>query len=155
MFLASRILSRYGVRTALLLTPALLLVGTFLMVVTGTFSQLTLVLFWLAVSLNLTRQVMDAADNTAANLLYQPLSAALRTRAQTTVDGIIYPGAVGLAGLILVGLTNILHLTAVQLAYALLPILVGQRLRCYLCTEYAGRVSQRGACPFSAAFTGA
>jgi len=125
MFLASRILSRYGVRIAILLTPLLLLVGTCLMVVTGTFSQLTLVLFWLAVSLNLTRQVMDASDNTAANLLYQPLPAALRTRAQTTVDGIIYPCAVGLAGLILVGLTNILDLTALQLAYVLLPILVG------------------------------
>ena len=125
MFLASRVLSRYGVRTAILLTPILLLFGAFLMVITGTFSQLTLVLFWLAVSLNLTRQVMDASDNTAANLLYQPLPAALRTRAQTTVDGIIYPCAVGLAGLILVGLTNILHLTALQLAYVLLPILIG------------------------------
>ncbi len=124
LFLSNWIMSRYGVRTAILLTPALLFLGIFPFAIIGTISPSSFLLFWLMVSLNLTRYVTNTTDNIAANLMYQPLPSAARTRLQTMIDGIIYPVAAGLTGLILLGLTNILGFTAVQLAYVLLPILV-------------------------------
>ncbi|CAN5874916.1 hypothetical protein BH10CHL1_BH10CHL1_38210 [soil metagenome] len=143
LFFAPRLLSRYGVRAAILLTPMLLIVSTILFTLTGTFSHLTSVLLILAAIMNLTRQALDESDNTAANLLYQPLPAALRTRAQTTVDGIIYPSAGGLAGLFLLWLTSILHFNAVQLAYMLLPILACWAITTLLLgSAYPKRVQQ-------------
>ncbi len=122
LFLSGYILRRYGVRTIILLTPLLLFAITGLFVISGGLSASTLMLFWLAVVMNLTRQVTDAFDNTAANLLYQPLPANVRMRTQTTIDGIVYPVAGGLSGLLLFFLTNYLHFDSLQLAYVLLPL---------------------------------
>jgi ATP/ADP translocase len=125
LFIANRLLRRYGVRMAVILTPLLLLVGTLIFVGMGRAFGLTPVHFWLAAGMYLTLLVMNDTDNTAANLLYQPLPAALRLRTQTVVDGILSPSAVGVAGVLLLLLTNWLHFDALQLATALLPILAG------------------------------
>lgn len=124
LFLSSYVLRRYGVRTIILLTPLLLLVFTGLFALSGLLGASAGALFWLAVVMNLTRQVTDAFDNTAANLLYQPLPPTVRMRTQTTIDGILYPVAGGLAGLLLLFLTNVLQLDSLQLAYVLLPLVV-------------------------------
>jgi len=124
LFLSNWLLRRYGVRTVILLTPILLFVGILLFALMGTISQSTLLLFWVTISLNLARYTTTSIDNTAANLLYQPLPGPTRTRFQTMIDGIIYPLASGVTGLLLLWLTNGLHFTSVQLAYVLLPILV-------------------------------
>ena len=124
LFLSGYVLRRYGVRTIILLTPLLLAVITTLFILSGLFSASMVLLFWLAVLMNLTRQVTDAFDNTAANLLYQPLPATVRMRTQTTIDGIVYPVAGGLSGLLLYFLTNYLQLDSLQLAYVLLPLVV-------------------------------
>ncbi len=128
LWLANRLLNRYGVRAAVVLTPLLLTIGTLLFILTGTMLGMTPALFWLAALLNLIVLVMNDTDNTAANLLYQPLPAALRTRLQTLADGIFSPSAVGLAGVILLVLTNFLHLGVLQLASLLLFILLGWTL---------------------------
>ncbi len=122
LFLSSYVLRRYGVRTIILLTPLLLLMTTFFFTLGGILTGSTVLLFWLAVGMNLTRQVTDAFDNTAANLLYQPLPTTVRMRTQTAVDGIIYPVAAGLAGLLLLYLTNYLGWDGLQLALVLLPL---------------------------------
>lgn len=122
LFLSSYMLRRYGVRTIILLTPLLLLAITTLFVLSGTLSASAVLLFWLAILMTLTGRVTDAFDNIAFNLLYQPLGASIRLRTQTAIDGIIYPGAGGVAGLLLLFLTGYLQLDSLQLAYVLLPL---------------------------------
>lgn len=125
LFIANRLLNRYGVRTAILLTPVVLILTTLLFVVSGAVWGLLPLHFWLAVLMNLTMQMLSDNDNTAANLLYQPLPNALRTHTQTLADGIISPAAVGVTGVLLLMLTTLLHFSALQLSYVLLPLLVG------------------------------
>lgn len=123
VFLANRLLSRFGVRVVILLTPLLLLFSAIPFVVIGAVTDWLPVLVGLAVVMSVTRQVMDASDNTASNLLYQPMPAALRTRTQTALDGIVSPVAAGMTGLLLLWLINGQHLSAVALAAVLVPIL--------------------------------
>lgn len=143
LFVANRVLQRYGVRTAVILTPLLLLLPTLFFVLTGSMWGVTTLHFWLAVCMNLTLLVLSDSDNTAANLLYQPLAMTLRTPAQTIADGIISPAAIGLTGLLLLALTNLLHFDALQLSYILLPLLVGWVVAGWLLGRgYGARVQQ-------------
>ncbi|MFN8444102.1 MAG: Npt1/Npt2 family nucleotide transporter [Caldilineaceae bacterium] len=123
-FVANRLLNQFGVRAVVILTPLLLLISTLLFALLGGLWGLIPLHFWLAVNMNLLLQVMNDTDNTAANLLYQPLPTTLRTRTQTIVDGIVSPGAVGITGVVLLVLTSLLHFDALQLSYVLLPILL-------------------------------
>jgi ATP/ADP translocase/HEAT repeat protein len=123
LWVANRLLNRYGVRTVVILTPLLLTVGLLLFALAGLTFGATALLFWLITLVYLVMQVLADTDNTAANLLYQPLPAALRNRLQTIADGIISPGAIGLAGLILLLLTEFFQATVLQLAAVALPIL--------------------------------
>ncbi len=124
LFVSSRLLSRFGVRTILLLTPAALLITTVPFALFGTFTSLVGPIFWLAVAASLLRLVLDATDSAAVNLLYQPLPPLQRTRAQTIVDGMLYPVGIGLAGGALLLLGSVLQFTDVQLSYVLIGILV-------------------------------
>ncbi|HWQ16135.1 MAG TPA: MFS transporter, partial [Roseiflexaceae bacterium] len=124
LFVSGRVLSRFGVQPILLATPAGLLAITALFALSGTLGAPLVALFWTAAVAELYRLVMDAVDVAASNVLYQPLPERQRTQAQTLVDGIIYPLAIGLAGLVLLLLTGVLRLEPVQLAYAVLPIFV-------------------------------
>ncbi len=123
LFVSGRLLSHFGVRTILLITPVALSVCAVLFVLLGSFAGPSAALLWIAVAANLLRMVLDATDSAAVNLLYQPLPPHQRTRAQTIVDGMLYPIGIGLAGGALLLLTNVLHLDAVQLTYALIGIL--------------------------------
>ncbi|MEZ4660194.1 MAG: Npt1/Npt2 family nucleotide transporter [Caldilineaceae bacterium] len=122
LFFSSYALRRFGVCTIIRLAPLLLLLVTGLYVFSGLLTPAIWLLWGLAVAMNLVRQVTDAFDNTAVNLLFQPLPAALRTRTQSAIDGMIYPAAAGVAGLLLLFLTEYLQFNALQLAYALLPL---------------------------------
>ncbi|MFN8491602.1 MAG: Npt1/Npt2 family nucleotide transporter [Caldilineaceae bacterium] len=124
LFLASPMLRRFGVYVINLLTPAILLAVLTPFTVVGALAPLSPLLFWLAVALNLSRRVTDKFDNTAGNLLYQPLPSAQRGQTQTIVDGIFNPVVGGLAGLLLLYLNNVLAFTAVQLAWVLLPLVI-------------------------------
>lgn len=120
---AARLLKRYGLGVVMLLTPVALLIFSGLMAITGTIWGMAPLFFWLAVGANFTRWVLDTVDNAAVNMLYQPLPAQQRTRAQTVVDGIIYPVAIGAAGVALLFLRNVLGLDVLQLTYVVLFIL--------------------------------
>ncbi|MEW5956859.1 MAG: MFS transporter [Chloroflexota bacterium] len=114
IFVAGRVLNRFGLRAIMLATPTGLLATTVLFALVGTFSAWQMALFWLATAAGLYRLVLDAVDSTASNLLYQPLPAQQRTQAQTTVAGIIYPLSIGLTGLILLFLIDGFNFGPVQ-----------------------------------------
>jgi ATP/ADP translocase len=123
LFIAGRVMSRFGVRSMILVTPVILSVFAVLYAVIGTFTALVTVLFWLAVLSNLFRLILDATDSAAVNVLYQPLPAEERTSAQTVVNGVLYPLSIGLAGLFLILLGTVLGFDDVQLTYVLILIL--------------------------------
>lgn len=123
-FVAGRALSRFGVRAMILATPLGLLAIMIPFALVGTFTEWAAVLFWLIAAGNMYRLVLDAIDSAAVNVMYQPLPAQQRTQAQTTVLGIVYPLAIGTAGLLLLFFTELLGFTPVMLAYVLLIILV-------------------------------
>ena len=123
-FVASRVLNRFGVRPLILATSSGLLILTLLFALTGALTGWQIALFWLVVAANMYRLALDPIDSTTVNILYQPLSDRQRTQAQTVVQGIVYPLAIGLTGLALLFLIKILNFGPVQLAYTLLPILL-------------------------------
>ncbi|MDX1615129.1 MAG: HEAT repeat domain-containing protein, partial [Candidatus Promineifilaceae bacterium] len=121
-FVSGRILVRFGVGVVMMLTPALLLVESSAMALVGTLLGLTPLLFWLGVTANLSRIVLDATDQAAVNVLYQPLPVQLRTRVQTLVNGVFYPVSIGLAGVLLLLFRNLLNFGVVQTTYVIVLI---------------------------------
>jgi hypothetical protein len=123
--IAGRLTQRLGARRLLLILPSFLAVLMGLFVVSGVMTTLPLLLFWLAVLARCCCVLFDAITWSSVNLLYQPLPPLQRTRIQTTVTGILYPLGIGLAGLFLFGLNDLLHWNAVQLAGGFLFIVAG------------------------------
>ena len=124
LFLASPLLRRFGVQAIIILTPVTLLAVTLPFVLAGLIAPQSALVFWLAVGMNLARRVTDKFDNTAGNLLYQPLPQPVRAQTQTILDGIFAPVIGGVAGLLLLYLNNVLAFTPLQLALVLLPLVI-------------------------------
>lgn len=121
-FVSGRILVRFGVGVVMMLTPAVIIVETGAMSLIGALLGITPLLFWLGVMANGSRIILDATDQAAVNILYQPLPAEVRTRAQTMVNGIFYPMSIGLAGALLLLFRSVLHFDVVQSTYVLFLI---------------------------------
>lgn len=119
MFLTGRIISRFGLRAGLLATPTLTLLCMAALAVTGTVDAGMLsILFWLAVAGKFTNEGLGfSLDQTAQNLLYQPIHERIRARAQTVTEGIIQPLAIGIAGGLLLLFNTTLKFNAIQLTY--------------------------------------
>lgn len=123
IFVAGPLIRRRGVLAVVLVTPVVLGTGTLAFAVIATFADHALApVFWLAVAINLARGVLDGLDITAVNILYQPLPKLARTRAQTIVDGILYPLGIAFAGALLLGLRSGLGLGQAQVAWILLAL---------------------------------
>ncbi|MBK7319692.1 Npt1/Npt2 family nucleotide transporter [Candidatus Villigracilis affinis] len=122
MFLTGRIISRFGLRAGLLATPALTVLCTAALAVTGIINpNLILLLFWLAVAGKFANEgVGFSLDQTASALLYQPIAENDRIRAQTITEGIVQPLAIGLAGALLLLFNTILKFNAIQLSFVYL-----------------------------------
>ncbi|MEZ4734620.1 MAG: Npt1/Npt2 family nucleotide transporter [Caldilineaceae bacterium] len=143
LFLATHFLRRFGVYAIIVLTPVTLLAMTAPFVLVGSLAPQLPLLFWLAVAINLARRVTDKFDNTAGNLLYQPLPPAQRAQTQTVVDGIFAPIVGGVAGLLLLYVNNVLAFTSVQLGWMLLPLVsMWVLVAIYLGRLYGQRVQQ-------------
>lgn len=124
IFVAGRVLTRFGVRAMLMATPLGLLVFMVPFALMGALNVSTAALFWLIVIAAMYRSVLDAVDSAAVNVMYQPLPSHQRTQAQTVVTGIVYPLSIGVAGLLLLFLTEVLGFPSMAWAYLLLAILV-------------------------------
>ncbi|MBL8063924.1 MAG: cyclic nucleotide-binding domain-containing protein [Anaerolineales bacterium] len=119
MFLTGRIISRFGLRAGLLATPTLTILCMAALAATGTINpEMLSVLFWLAVAGKFTNEGLGfSLDQTASNVLYQPIHERIRARAQTITEGIVQPLAIGLAGGLLLLFNTILKFNAIQLTY--------------------------------------
>lgn len=117
-FLTNRILTRFGVNAGLLALPVVVLVGISAFAILGlTNGVYAATAFWAMV---LTR-FFDAClrndlDACAGLILYQPLPAAQKSRAQATNDGVFLPVATGIAGGLLLLMKNVFGFSPFEIA---------------------------------------
>lgn len=125
-FLTGRIISRYGLWAGLLTTPLALILSMSGFTGIGFFaSTWTLGLFWFAVAGKFNNEGLGfTLDQSASSILYQPISDSLRPRARAIGEGIIQPAAIGIAGLLLTLLSNILKFDVIQLAIVYLILAI-------------------------------
>lgn len=125
-FLTGRIISKYGLWAGLLTTPIALIASMSGFASIGIFaSSWTLGLFWFAIAGKFNNEGLGfTLDQSASSILYQPISDALRPRARAIGEGIIQPAAIGIAGLLLVLLSNILKLDVIQLSFVYIALAI-------------------------------
>jgi HEAT repeat protein len=120
------VLRRFGLGGLLLSVPTVLLLGTLAVIGADALGAALVVVFSLA-ALNklLSKLGVDGFVKVALNVIYQPLPASRRLHVQTQTEGVVYAGAVGFTGVLLLALTNLLGLGPLGLAVALLVMLAG------------------------------
>ncbi|MBL8097650.1 MAG: cyclic nucleotide-binding domain-containing protein [Anaerolineales bacterium] len=126
-FLTGRIISRYGLWAGLLTTPLALILSMSGFAGVGFLaSTWTLGLFWFAVAGKFNNEGLGfTLDQSASSILYQPISDSLRPRARAIGEGIVQPAAIGIAGLLLTLLSNILNFDVLQLSLVYIVLAIG------------------------------
>lgn len=123
LFLTSRIVRRYGLRAGLLAMPLIVSAAVLLLAVGGPLGWSAAALFWIAtIAKTLNVALGFSISQVTGSLLFQPVFGHQRSTAQTISEGIVQPVAMGLAGLILLVFSTILHFNAVGLSYLFLII---------------------------------
>lgn len=118
------VLRRFGLQAAFLAMPVVCGVAVGALAVAGLLGQTSL-LFWFAVVARLINVAWGFSFSQSALVLsYQPLASDRRREVQTLVEGIIQPFAIGLAGLLLLGLNTLLGMRAVELSWFFVGIIV-------------------------------
>lgn len=117
--LTGRLLERFGVVVSLLILPVSLLSGSVAMLagVAGVFAA---AVFTKGAENSMRYSVYDAT----MQVLYMPVPGHLRGRAKSFIDGILKPGAMGFAGLVLWLLMSHSQLPVSALAYVSIGLLV-------------------------------
>jgi ATP/ADP translocase/HEAT repeat protein len=124
-FVIGALFKRYGLRASLIVAPAALGLSALAIALAGSLGVALVVIFWLAALAKLLSRIcFDGLVKMSLNIAYQPLPTAQRVRAQTINEGLVYAGAIGLTGLLLSVLTNLLRLSSSQLAGVLLVVIV-------------------------------
>ncbi|HEV2124763.1 MAG TPA: HEAT repeat domain-containing protein, partial [Chloroflexota bacterium] len=125
VLLVGPLLTRYGVRVQLLLTPLSVGLGTLAVVVTGSVFGPVPALFWFG---SLTKVFMeinwDSIYGPAKLILLQPLPPRKRTWLQTVVEAMGEPLAQGVAGVILLVVVAVAPFDAIHLSYVTVPVLI-------------------------------
>ena len=124
-FFTGPVLNRYGIQAGLFVLPVILAISVGGLAIGGTLGLVAFALFVLAAFAKITNMSFGfTLDLTARTLLYQPIPAERRASIQTTVDGIVQPLAIGLAGILLLIFNTILGFRAVQLSFLFLIIVI-------------------------------
>lgn len=124
VFVTGRIISRFGLRAGILITPTLAVCIVVALAVTGTLdsSQLS-ILFWLAVAGKLTSEALGSSlDQSGIAVLYQPIEENERVRVRAITEGMVQPLAIGLTGGFLFLLNTVEKMDAIRLAYIYLGV---------------------------------
>jgi MFS family permease len=123
MLLTGRIARRFGVKTALLVMPVIVIFCTLVLALGGLLKTPPDFLFWVAaVGKTLNVGLGFSLSFAMGTLLYQPILGSERNRTQTTAEGIVQPLAIGLAGALLLLFHTVLHFSAIGLSEAFLVI---------------------------------
>jgi AAA family ATP:ADP antiporter len=125
-FITSRLINKFGLRTARLILPIILVGITSAIFISGSLRGEIALLFWLASLAKLVNVALGfSLDQTTLIIFYQPLSVNERGRMQTLAEGIVAPIAIGIAGFLLLIFNTWLEFNAIQLSVVFLVIAVG------------------------------
>lgn len=125
LFLTSRVIRRYGLRTGLLAMPVVVTASILLLALGGPLGWSTAALFWIATAAKTLNVALGfSISQVAGSLLFQPLFGRMRSATQTISEGMVQPVAMGVGGVLLLLFNTILHFNAVGLSYLFLLIAV-------------------------------
>jgi len=124
-FFSGRLINRYGLSFGLLALPIMLALGSGAVSIIGTVFAGTAMIFWLLIMTKLFDSVIRPnIEEPSVLILYQPLPGKRRMGVQIFAEGIIEPVGMGVAGVMLLLLTNLFAFTAIHAAYLMIFILV-------------------------------
>jgi ATP/ADP translocase len=124
--LTGPIMSRFGLKTSLLVMPIFVLIAVVIAIGAGVFGAPVGVLFWLVVFSKLLDDVLTPAFNeSSTDVLYQVLPASSRSRARAISDGIAYPLTAAFTGGLLLLLSGPIGMNFQGLLLILLVVIVG------------------------------
>ena len=108
-YFSSRILSKFGVKLGLSIMPITLTIVTIAALIAGFSAGTASILFLVLMTLNksMERILRRGLDDPAFNILYQPLPTSKQLAVQTKV-GIVMQFAIGIAGVFLFGMSELL-----------------------------------------------
>lgn len=124
LFLSGPVMTRYGVRFALLVLPVVIALGAGLSLaaslgIAGASAA------WLIIGTKLLDEVFrKSIEGPSYRVLYQPLPRAERMRVQALRESVVEPAAMGLAGVLLLVLGTWLQLSIVELLWFLAGITI-------------------------------
>ncbi|UCE41687.1 MAG: hypothetical protein JSV17_01465 [Candidatus Aminicenantes bacterium] len=135
----SRILKNFGIRTALLITPMILLIGTLAVF----FIPAAASIYW-AVSLKGTdKSLAHSLSQSVRELLYVPVSPDIKYRAKVFIDMFVNKFAKGFAAILLLLFFNVLGFSVKQISFVIvLFILIWLGLNWMVTKEYVGLVKK-------------
>jgi CRP-like cAMP-binding protein/ATP/ADP translocase len=121
LFISDRIISRFGLKTGLMMLPLAVALLTTCFALINILSLPTVFILYSAIFLKLMETVVRTSINKSSLIiLYQPLHAKLRLKTQMLVESVGDQFASGLTGLFLILLTQFFFFEPVHLSYIIL-----------------------------------
>ena len=126
VFVSGRLLSRFGVRAGLTVLPAAHVACTALIVASGLLPGGAGLVFWLVVSNQaIYKTLKHPIDNPSFKVLYQPLRKDQRLATQITVETLVTPLTIGLAGGLMLLFSEVVPGGPVVFAWVMLAVFGG------------------------------
>ncbi|MDH5397757.1 MAG: cyclic nucleotide-binding domain-containing protein [Cyclobacteriaceae bacterium] len=130
-FVNDTILSKHGIKVALLIQPVILLVFVGLTIAVGHYygylpegTNFIFFFFGVALSRLFSKSLREALENPTFKLYFMPLDNRVRFNIQTKLEGILNEGARMITGLLIVGLSFLPFFQPIHFLYLLLFILI-------------------------------
>jgi HEAT repeat protein len=124
-FVISGALRRFGLSSVLLIAPAVLALSTLALIGFSGIGLLAAVFVLATLNKLLSKLSLDGFVKVALNVIYQPLPTSQRLQVQGLTEGVVYAGALGITGALLLALTNLLGFSTLSIAAALLLTIMG------------------------------
>ena len=126
VFVSGRFLSRFGVRAGLSVLPAAHVACTALIVASGLLPGGAGLVFWLVISNQaIYKTLKHPIDNPSFKVLYQPLRRDQRLATQITVETLVTPLTIGLAGGLMLLFSEVVPGGPVVFAWVMLAVFGG------------------------------
>jgi len=135
----NRILKNFGIHTAILITPLILLIGTLAVF----FVPITALIFWAVPLKGADKSLAHSLSQSVRELLYIPVAPDIKYKAKVFIDLFVNKFAKGLAAVLLLLFFTLLGFTVKQLSFVVVFfILVWIGLNWRMTKEYVGIVKK-------------
>ncbi len=126
VLVSGRLLSRFGVGVSLMVLPAAHVACTALIVASGLLPGASGLVFWLVISNQaIYKTLKHPIDNPSFKVLYQPLRRDQRLATQITVETLVTPLTIGLAGGLMLLFSRVIPYDPVVFSWLMLAVFGG------------------------------